>query len=86
MIEGRSSIARLGLTIHITAGFGDVGFCGKWTLELTAAQSIMIYPRMPIGQLYWIWTSKTTRKYKGKYQDQKETMASKSYEDYRRES
>jgi dCTP deaminase len=86
MIEGRSSIARLGLCIHITAGFGDVGFCGKWTLEMTAARPILLYPKMPIGQLYWIWTTPTGRKYKGKYQDQKETMASKSYEDFRRES
>ena len=31
-IEGRSSFARLGLTVHSSAGFGDVGFCGTWTL------------------------------------------------------
>jgi dCTP deaminase len=67
MIEGRSSVARLGLSIHVTAGFGDVGFCGRWTLEIIAAEDIIIYPRMPIGQLYWIRTNKTTRAYKGKY-------------------
>ena len=32
MLEGRSSIGRLGLFVHVTAGFGDVGFCGYWTL------------------------------------------------------
>ena len=34
MLEGRSSIGRLGMCIHITAGFGDVGFAGFWTLEI----------------------------------------------------
>ena len=43
MIEGRSSIGRLGLFIHVTAGFGDVGFCGYWTLEMFAVQPIRIY-------------------------------------------
>src|SRR5262245_28043778 len=38
MIEGRSSIGRLGLFVHVTAGFGDVGFCGYWTLEMFAVQ------------------------------------------------
>ncbi|MCB0301868.1 MAG: dCTP deaminase, partial [Calditrichaeota bacterium] len=31
MLEGRSSVGRLGLFVHVTAGFGDVGFCGFWT-------------------------------------------------------
>jgi len=39
MIEGRSSIGRLGLFVHVTAGFGDVGFCGFWTLEMFAVQA-----------------------------------------------
>ena len=34
MLEGRSSVGRLGLFIHVTAGFGDVGFSGYWTLEM----------------------------------------------------
>jgi len=77
MIEGRSSIARLGLSIHVTAGFGDVGFCGRWTLEITAAENIVLYPYMPIGQLYWIRTNSTTRRYKGKYQGEAEATGSK---------
>ncbi|MCA9240824.1 MAG: dCTP deaminase, partial [Planctomycetales bacterium] len=40
MIEGRSSIGRLGLFVHVTAGFGDVGFCGYWTLEMFAVQPV----------------------------------------------
>lgn len=36
MLEGRSSTGRLGLFIHVTAGFGDIGFSGYWTLEIFA--------------------------------------------------
>ena len=53
MIEGRSSIGRLGLFVHITAGFGDVGFCGYWTLEMFAVQPIRIYPGIPICQIFY---------------------------------
>ena len=83
MLEGRSSVARLGLTIHVTAGFGDVGFCGRWTLELIPAVSIVVYPYMPIGQLYWIRTSPTHLRYHGKYQNQTEVQESKLYTEVR---
>ena len=53
MIEGRSSIGRLGLFVHITAGFGDVGFCGYWTLEMFAVQHVRIYPGVPICQIFY---------------------------------
>jgi dCTP deaminase len=53
MIEGRSSVARLGLFVHVTAGFGDVGYCGCWTLEMFAVQPIRIYPGIPICQIYY---------------------------------
>ena len=53
MIEGRSSIGRLGLFVHVTAGFGDVGFCGFWTLEMFAVQSIRIYAGVPICQIFY---------------------------------
>lgn len=48
MLEGRSSIGRLGLFIHVTAGFGDVGFSGYWTLEIFCAHPIIIYPYVEI--------------------------------------
>ena len=53
MIEGRSSIGRLGLFVHVTAGFGDVGFCGYWTLEMFAVQPMRIYPGVPICQIFY---------------------------------
>lgn len=53
MIEGRSSIGRLGLFVHCTAGFGDVGFAGYWTLEMFAVQPVRIYPGVPICQIFY---------------------------------
>jgi len=53
MIEGRSSVGRLGLFVHVTAGFGDVGFCGYWTLEMFAIQPIRIYAGVPICQIFY---------------------------------
>jgi dCTP deaminase len=53
MIEGRSSIGRLGLFVHVTAGFGDVGFCGFWTLEMFAVQPVHIYPGVSICQIFY---------------------------------
>jgi dCTP deaminase len=53
MIEGRSSIGRLGLFVHVTAGFGDVGFCGYWTLEMFAVQPVRIYAGVAICQIFY---------------------------------
>ena len=53
MIEGRSSVGRLGVFVHVTAGFGDVGFEGYWTLELSVVQPIIIYPFVEICQIYY---------------------------------
>ena len=50
MLEGRSSTGRLGLFIHVTAGFGDVGFAGYWTLEIFCVQPIRIYPNVEVCQ------------------------------------
>ncbi|MGF7229773.1 dCTP deaminase [Arachidicoccus sp.] len=52
-LEGKSSTGRLGIDIHATAGKGDVGFCGNWTLEISCKQPVRIYPKMPIGQLIY---------------------------------
>jgi dCTP deaminase len=50
-IQGRSSVARLGLFVLVTAGFGDIGFSGYWTLPLFAVQPVRIYPGIPICQI-----------------------------------
>ncbi|MEO6930623.1 MAG: dCTP deaminase, partial [Chitinophagaceae bacterium] len=52
-LEGKSSTGRLGIDIHATAGKGDVGFCGNWTLEISCRLPVRIYDGMPIGQLIY---------------------------------
>ena len=52
-LEGKSSVGRLGIHIHATAGKGDVGFCNTWTLEITVAQPVRVYAGMPVGQLIY---------------------------------
>lgn len=53
MIEGRSSVGRLGLFVHVSAGFGDVGFCGYWTLEMFAVQPVRVYPGVAVCQIFY---------------------------------
>ena len=66
-LEGKSSIGRLGIHIHATAGKGDVGFCNTWTLEITVVQPVRIYAGMPIGQLiYFEVDGKVLRRYDSK--------------------
>ena len=70
MIEGRSSIGRLGLFVHVTAGFGDVGFAGFWTLEMFAVQPIRIYPGIEICQIFYHQINGDIKEYNsGKYQN-----------------
>ncbi len=55
-LEGKSSVGRLGIDIHATAGKGDVGFCNHWTLEISVKQPVRVYGGMPIGQLIYFET------------------------------
>ncbi len=52
-LEGKSSVGRLGIDIHATAGKGDVGFCNHWTLEISVSVPVRVYAGMPIGQLIY---------------------------------
>ena len=52
-LEGKSSVGRLGIDIHATAGKGDVGFCNHWTLEISVSMPVRVYRGMPIGQLIY---------------------------------
>lgn len=56
-LEGKSSTGRLGISIHATAGKGDIGFCNHWTLEISVIQPVRIYAGMPIGQLIYFQPS-----------------------------
>lgn len=54
MIQGRSSLGRLGLFINPGGGLGDAGYCGTWTLEMHCVQPVRIYPQMQICQIYYL--------------------------------
>lgn len=81
-IDGRSSVGRLGINIHATAGFGDVGFKGVWTLEISCIEPVIIYPYIKIGQIYYeTLDGVITMQYNGKYQNQNDIIASEFYKD-----
>lgn len=83
MLEGRSSIGRLGLFIHITAGFGDVGFAGFWTLEMFCVHPIRIYPGVEIGQIFYHTIEGKFDKYaSNKYQNNLGIQPSMLYKDF----
>ena len=66
-LEGKSSTGRLGIDIHATAGKGDVGFCGFWTLEISTSIPVRIYKGMPIGQIiYYVVSGKVKNPYNKK--------------------
>lgn len=97
-ISGRSSIGRLGINIHATAGFGDIGFKGHWTLEIFVVQPTIIYPNMEICQIYFfsplmgtnspngvfsiLWDDKP-QLYNGKYQNQEDVKSSELYKEFK---
>lgn len=90
-LEGKSSLGRLGLLIHSTAGFVDPGFEGHLTLELSnvASLPIAIYPEMKIGQISFYQLSTPADTPYGstaagsKYQGQRGPTASRIHEDFR---
>lgn len=71
-IEGRSSIGRMGINIHATAGFGDIGFDGTWTLEVSVIHPIKVYAGVRVCQIYFMTADyeHAQHKYHGKYQEQ----------------
>ena len=87
-LEGKSSTGRLGVDIHATAGKGDVGFCGYWTMEVSTSKPVKVYPGMPIAQLIYyvvegkverLYHKKSTAKYGNKEKLPKESMMWKNF-------
>ncbi len=70
-IDGRSSVGRLGKFIHVTAGFGDDGFKGYWTLEIVVVHPLKVYPGVPICQIAFSELTGERRPYDGRYQGQR---------------
>jgi dCTP deaminase len=83
-LEGKSSVARLGVCVHLTAGFGDCGFSGHWTLEITVVKPVIVYPKMPIAQIFYMQMLTESlvpydEKKNAKYRDQKGPTPSKMW-------
>ncbi|MCH2046708.1 MAG: dCTP deaminase [Saprospiraceae bacterium] len=70
-LEGKSSVGRLGIDIHATAGKGDVGFCNTWTLEISCTHPVRIYAGMPIGQLIYFGVQGDINNYYNKKENAK---------------
>lgn len=91
-LEGKSSLGRLGLLTHSTAGFIDPGFSGHVTLELSnvATLPITLWPGMKIGQLCFFRLSSPaehpygSEKYGSRYQGQRGPTASRSFQNFHR--
>lgn len=81
MIEGRSSFGRLGVLIHVTAGFGDIGYKGVWTLELACIQPVRIYPYQEICQIFYHQADAPDKGYDGRYQGAKHAEGCKLHQD-----
>ena len=87
MLEGRSSVGRLGLFIHITAGFGDIGFDGFWTLEIFCVQPIKIYANLEICQIFYHIIDGDYDLYRSKkYQSNRGVQPSMLYKDFEEKS
>jgi dCTP deaminase len=91
-LEGKSSLGRLGLLTHSTAGFIDPGFTGHVTLELSnvATLPIQLWPGMKIGQLCFFRLSSPAENpygssvYGSRYQGQRGPTASRSFQNFHR--
>ena len=70
-LEGKSSVGRLGIDIHATAGKGDVGFCNTWTLEISCVHPVRVYSGMPIGQMIYFGIEGDVENYYNKKKDAK---------------
>lgn len=82
-IDGRSSVGRLGIMVHLTAGFGDIGYKGRWTLEISVVHPVRIYPGMKIAQIYFEDpVGSADIKYNGKYMNQTGPIESKMFKEY----
>jgi dCTP deaminase len=82
-LDGRSSTARLGLSVHQTGGFGDLGFRGRWTLEVTTVHPIIVYPGLEVCQVRFVRPDgpiRHTYDQTGRYYDQMEPVASRMHQ------
>lgn len=83
IVHAKSSIARLGLFIHITSGLFDIGCKCNVTFHLYATMPVRLYKNMPIAQITFWKTTGDIKLYHGKYQNDKGPVASRIYRDFK---
>ncbi|MFG2782977.1 PEP/pyruvate-binding domain-containing protein [Streptomyces prunicolor] len=81
----RSSVARLGLFINLSASLGDIGYEGQWTLQLYTMNRVRVYPGMTIGQMMWWRPQGEIELYDGKYQGAVGPRSSDIHKDFDRQ-
>ena len=82
-LHGKSGIGRMFLSVAATAGYGDIGFAGYWTLQLIPSIDIIVYPNMKICQIQYETTEGLIRhKYTGSYQNSDFIVPSRIYNDF----
>jgi dCTP deaminase len=67
VLDGKSSLGRLGVSVHATAGFGDPGFDGQWTLEVTCVLPVRLYAGMRVAQVRFHAVQGEVQQYAGNY-------------------
>lgn len=82
VVEGKSSLGRLGLTAHVTAGFIDCGFWGNITLEMSVVHPLRVYSGMRVCQICFTTVEGEVTLYAGKYQGQQGPQPSRSWKDF----
>ncbi|MDE6040205.1 MAG: dCTP deaminase [Muribaculaceae bacterium] len=77
IITGRSSAGRLGIAIHQEAGFADIGYLGRLTMQVKVTYPTKIYPNIPCAQVYFLTAYGKIQRYEGRYQYSKDVQPSK---------
>jgi dCTP deaminase len=87
VIDGKSSLGRLGISCHQTAGYGDPGFRGQYTLEVTVVHPVVVYAGMRFCQIRFHEVVGEIQKYKGQYQGETAMgpVASRSWKQFENE-
>lgn len=82
LLEGRSSVARLGLSVHLTAGVGESNFQGTWTTEMTVVHPLRVYAGVELCQILYSPLIGEGSDYAGKYQGQTGPRSSKLWQEF----
>jgi len=80
----RSSVARLGMFINLSAPLGDIGFIGRWTIQLYCLHRVRVYAGMNIGQMMFWHVRGEINLYEGKYQSADKAIPSMIFKDFRK--